>query len=86
MGVVGAMARRSVVGGEWLAAPQGICDNWVTSLKPLSNQQKDGDGPSGKYCHKFGRSRKEFIVGRWGSHRLSVGDGLKAASVESRLT
>ena len=51
------------------AAPQGLCDNLINSLKLLTNQQRDGDSPVGsivkgfrvKKSHRFVDGQRTFI-------------------------
>ena len=45
------------------AAPLGLCDNLINALKLLANQQKDGDSPIQKHCHRPTRSRRGILDG-----------------------
>ena len=46
------------------AVPQGLCENFVTALKLLANQQKDGDSPIQSVVAGFcERSRKGIVEG-----------------------
>ena len=51
------------------AAPQGLCDNLINSLKFLTNQQKDGDSPVESIV--TGRREKSHKVHRTGQSRSS---------------
>ena len=48
------------------AAPQGMCDNLIDSLKLLTTQQKDGDSLV-----------EDIVTGLWEKSRKGIMDGLR---------